>query len=64
MNDINALSFEDAYKALQETVEQLESGELPLNEAMTLYERGKALAARCQQLLTAAELRVQQLNET
>lgn len=64
MNDIHALSFEQAYAALQEVVEKLESGDLPLEEAMTLYERGKALSARCQQLLTTAELRVQQLNET
>ncbi|MDP9313462.1 MAG: exodeoxyribonuclease VII small subunit [Chloroflexota bacterium] len=46
---------------LQQVVARLETGELPLAEAVALYEEGVALAARCQQLLEAAELRVQQL---
>ena len=39
----------------------LEAGELPLEEALTLFERGQALAARCGQLLDQAELKVKQL---
>lgn len=46
---------------LQQVVERLEAGGLPLAEALALYEEGVALSARCQQLLDAAELRVQQL---
>ena len=42
-------------------VERLENGELPLAEALALYEEGVTLSAACQQRLEAAELRVQQL---
>jgi exodeoxyribonuclease VII small subunit len=58
---IDTLSFEDALAELEETVRQLEAGELPLDESLALFERGQLLSARCQQLLQAAELKVQQL---
>lgn len=54
--------YEALTQRLQQVVERLETGELPLAEALALYEEGVALAARCQQLLDAAELRVQQLS--
>ena len=55
------MNFEQAFAALQETVEQLETGELALEDTLSLYERGQALARRCQDLLDQAELRVTQL---
>ncbi len=55
------LSFEDAFAQLEEVVRRLEGGDLPLQEALALYERGVALAAHCQGLLDRAELRVTQL---
>ena len=58
---VDELSFEDALAELDESVRQLEAGELALDESLALFERGQALAARCQQLLQAAELKVQQL---
>lgn len=58
---IDALSFDDALAALQQTVAELETGGQPLEAAIALYERGVALQARCEQLLGDAELRVQQL---
>jgi exodeoxyribonuclease VII small subunit len=54
-------TYETLYARLQEVVARLEAGELPLAETLTLYEQGVRLAAECQQLLDAAELRVQQL---
>lgn len=63
MSDINALSFERAYEALEEVIAKLESGELSLEESVTLYERGKLLSARCQALLDNAELRIQKLSD-
>jgi exodeoxyribonuclease VII small subunit len=54
-------SYEDLMQRLQAVVERLEAGQLPLAEALALYEEGVTLAARCQQVLDAAELRVQQL---
>jgi len=60
--DIGALSFESAFRALEEAIARLEAGELSLEEALDVYERGVALAARCDGLLTAAELRIRQVD--
>lgn len=54
-------TYEARFARLQQLVTQLEAGELPLDRAITLYEEGVHLAAECQALLDAAELRVQQL---
>jgi exodeoxyribonuclease VII small subunit len=64
MNDIHALSFEAAFAELESILTRLDSGELPLEDAVALFERGRALAERCQTLLDGAELRVKQLTET
>ncbi|WP_376791557.1 exodeoxyribonuclease VII small subunit [Thermoflexus sp.] len=58
---IQELTFEEALMELERIVRALEGGGLPLEEAMALYERGRALADRCQQLLQEAQLRVQLL---
>lgn len=58
---IDALSFDDALAELQRTVSELEAGGQPLEVAIALYERGVALQARCERLISDAELRVQQL---
>jgi len=57
------LSFEEALVRLEEIVQRLEEGDLPLQEALALYEQGVALSRRCQDLLDEAELRVSQLVE-
>lgn len=63
MSGKNAVeTYEDLYAQLQEVVARLEQGELPLDETLQLYERGVRLAAACQQLLDAAELRVRALS--
>jgi exodeoxyribonuclease VII small subunit len=54
-------SFEDLNRELGDTVRKLESGELPLAEALALFERGTTLAEQCNTLLDGAELRVRQL---
>ncbi len=58
---IQELTFEEALTELERIVRALEGGGLPLEEAMALYERGRALADRCQQLLQEAQLRVQMI---
>jgi len=55
------LDFEQAFEELQVLVRQLEQGELPLEDSLRLFERGQALAARCNQLLDEAELRLRKL---
>jgi len=61
MNDIAALSFEDAMKELESVVSQLERGEVPLDRSIALYERGAALKAHCARLLRDAEERVEKI---
>jgi len=59
--DIAALSFEDALRALEEVVRKLESGEVPLDDSITLYERGEALRKHCQARLDAAQARIERI---
>ena len=59
--EVASLSFDEAVAELQRTVAELESGGLPLEASLTLYERGVALHERCATLLGQAELRVQRL---
>ena len=55
---IEAMPLEEALRSLEEALLQLESGELTLDESIAVYERGVALAGRCDALLAAAQLRV------
>ena len=59
--EIEPLAFEEALGRLDELVEVLEQGQIPLEEALTLYEQGILMAQRCQHLLDRAELRLQRL---
>jgi exodeoxyribonuclease VII small subunit len=54
-------SFEDAFQELADIVDQLEAGNLTLDDTLKLYERGRALVQSCQLQLNEAELRVLQL---
>ena len=60
---VAALTFDAALAELQDVVGQLESGNLPLEEAIAAFERGVQLHERCARLLDEAELRVQRLVE-
>jgi exodeoxyribonuclease VII small subunit len=55
------LTFEAAFQELEETVQRLEDGELTLDEAIALFERGQVLARLCDEKLERAQLRVNQL---
>ena len=61
--DVQDVPFEAAYAELESVVQRLEGGELTLEEAMSLYERGQSLARHCQALLDQAEFRVTTLAE-
>lgn len=49
------LSYEQARDELVSLVSRIESGQVPLEEAMLLWERGEALAKHCQDKLDAAQ---------
>jgi exodeoxyribonuclease VII small subunit len=55
------MSFEQALAELEQIVTQLEAGQLALDEALVLFERGQALAAHCGMVLDRAELKIQTL---
>jgi exodeoxyribonuclease VII small subunit len=61
--DLESLSFEEGFRRLEEMVEALENGGLPLAQASSLYEQGMALVQRCNQLLNEAELKITQLKD-
>lgn len=60
-HDISAMSFEQALAALEGIVQQLERGDVPLDQSISLYERGEALRAACQQRLDAAQARIERI---
>jgi exodeoxyribonuclease VII small subunit len=59
--NLDVLTFEQAYQELEVTVQKLEAGNLPLEEALQLYQRGMLLAQQCNQQLDKAELRIKTL---
>jgi exodeoxyribonuclease VII small subunit len=60
----NKPTYESLYARMQAIVARLETGELPLEESLALYEEGVTVAAACQRLLDQAELRIQELQPT
>ena len=58
---VEELSYEEALAELEGIVSALEAEQGQLEEALRLFERGQALAARCGVLLEAAELKVKQV---
>ncbi|GGB99946.1 exodeoxyribonuclease 7 small subunit [Novosphingobium endophyticum] len=59
--NIANLSFEDALRALEDVVRRLESGDVPLEDSITLYERGEELRKHCQKRLDAAQARIEKI---
>jgi exodeoxyribonuclease VII small subunit len=57
-------SFEQAMNRLEEISQSLESGDIPLEESIKLYEEGIKLVEFCQGKLTEAEKKVQKLTRT
>ena len=59
--DITKLTFEKALAELEQIVQKLEGGAVPLEESVMIYERGEALKRRCEELLRQAEARVEKI---
>jgi exodeoxyribonuclease VII small subunit len=55
--------FEEALKKLEGIVEAMESEDLPLETLLAKYEEGTRLARVCQEKLSEAELKIQQLEK-
>lgn len=56
-----ARSFEASLEALEQIVHQLESGDLPLEKSLELFEQGVRLSRECQERLSQAERRIEVL---
>ena len=61
MTDTSSLPFERALAELETIVDQLEKGQVPLEESIKLYERGEALKKHCEALLKSAESRIEKI---
>lgn len=59
--DVKKLTFENALQELEVIVKRLEEGKVPLEESVSIYERGEALKRRCEDLLRQAEARVDKI---
>ena len=53
--------FEDAIEQLEELIEQIESGEIGLEDALKHYEKGMTLIKRCRGILATAEKKIAEL---
>ncbi len=56
-------SFESEFERLGEIVSRLESGNIPLDEMLGLYEEGTTLAAKLSHMLRSAEMKVEKLSK-
>ena len=54
-------SIEEIFERLESIISNLESGDIPLDKSLALFERGMTLAESCRSHLNAAEQRVQEL---
>jgi exodeoxyribonuclease VII small subunit len=59
--EIKTMPFERAIEELESIIKRLEEGKVPLAESVEIYERGEALKQRCEELLKAAEARVEKI---
>ena len=57
----DSVPFEESVKQLAEIVDKLEGGDLPLDEAVSLFESGMQIAKRSQAQLDRAEKKVEEL---
>ena len=56
-------SLEYSFKRLEEIVESLEKGNVPLDDAVSLYEEGVKISKECAEKLTTAELKIKKLSK-
>lgn len=61
MNQEKTLSFEDAMEQLEKIVEQLEEGDVPLEEAIDIYKKGMGLSKLCHDKLKNVEEQLTQI---
>lgn len=61
VDGVEEATFEERLKALERVVARLESDDVPLEEAITLYEDGMKLHQACEKVLAEAQVRIEKL---
>jgi len=59
--DIKTLSFEQALQELEKIVRHLETGDIPLEDSISSYERGVQLKQHCESKLKDAQLKIEKI---
>ena len=62
-DDISKLNFEDSIRQLKAIVEQIEQGEIPLQDSLDQYEKGMTLIKHCRTILQQAEERIEKISK-
>lgn len=61
--DVSTLTFEAALDEMEQIVKALESGQAPLEQSISAYERGVALKKHCEDKLRSAQSKIDQIAE-
>ncbi|MCK5374541.1 MAG: exodeoxyribonuclease VII small subunit [Alphaproteobacteria bacterium] len=59
---VKALSFEEALEELETIVRKLETGEAPLEDSISAYERGTELKRHCEEKLRDAQIKIEKIS--
>jgi len=62
-SDISKMGFEEAIKELGGIVQDIEEGEIPLQDSLAQYEKGMALIKHCKNILQKAEKRIEKISK-
>lgn len=57
------ITFEQAIEELENIINRLEEGDVPLDETINLYEKGSELKDFCEKKLQSAEVKIQKINQ-
>lgn len=64
LDDIEGMSYEQAREELISVVTKLETGGAPLEESLALWQRGEALADRCERWLDGATAKLEEVRQS
>lgn len=62
-SDMSKMSFEEAIKELGGIVQEIEQGEIPLQDSLEQYEKGMALIKHCKGILQKAEKNIEKITK-
>ena len=63
-DDLEKMTFEEAIKELERLVDNLDKGDVSLDEAIAAYDRGSQLKDHCQNKLNEAKMKVETIQST